>query len=489
MTVGTGGHWRHDPEPRHENETAAFGPENPMKSTSVRYLYSSATVSFAMRVGGVGLLFLANVLLARGLPVSEYGRYAYAIEWAALGAVVGCLGLDQLAIRVVPDRLRDGDAEGLRKFLLHGMVVAFATAIAAFGLMHGLRYAGLMPAALDSMPAILVVASLMAALTLLRLTQETMRAARRIVLSQIIEQITWPVALLAVGGSLLVGLFAARAEIILGIQAAVYAAGAGALLFTARSLQSAERGRRGIGNRPDSLKGMFGIGLPLAFSAAVSVFLNRGDILALAFFRPPDAIAVYTAASRYGALMVLGLAAVSATSAALMRDYWTEGDREGLQRCVDRATAMASGFALPLAAAYLLVPELLLSVYGPEFERGANVLRILGIAQLLNALTGPVALLVIVCELQREFAVTILACALFMVALLLALIPRLGDEGAALSTLVAIGSLNLTLAAIVRWRTGIRCWLGRGTAQVALADLRAAVRAAACWIGKDSRHD
>lgn len=430
-----------------------------MKRDALRYVYGSTSLSFAIRIAGVGVMFAAMILLARAVPPSEFGLYAYIVEIVALGAVVVSLGFDQIAVRVVPDRLAEGDRVGLRRFvgLGIGLTLLVSGALAA-GLL-GAWQARAFPVGFGAQHVALT-AALLLCLALLRLGQEIVRAARRIAWSQLFEQLIWPIVLLVLAGAALAGLWRVQAASVLAVQCAVLALGAVFLFAIVRRM--AHPGKPGCRADDATPWAWLAISLPLALSAMLSVFLNRGDIIALGFFVSSAELAPYTAASRYAALLVLGLAAAAATTAPLMREYWRMRDIGSLQGCVDRAAALSLLIALPLAALFFAFPRAFLSLYGPHYEQGAQALRILTAAQLVNAITGPVALLVIVCEMQRIYALLIAAAAALLAGLLALLTPRYGLVGAAWATFVALSLLNLGLAAAVWRTTGVLAWATPG---------------------------
>jgi O-antigen/teichoic acid export membrane protein len=201
------------------------------------------------------------------------------------------------------------------------------------------------------------------------------------------------------------------------------------------------------------------------------VLLNRGDILALGTTVSAHELAPSTAASRYAALRVLGLAAASAVGAAVMRDYWRQNDRENLQHAIDRSAGVAAIFALPLALVFIIMPQPLLRLYGPGYVAGDTALRLLALGQLINALTGPVSLIVIVCDLTRAYAIVMGGAVLLLMGLLVVLIPPFGLVGAASAALLALITLNLGLALLIKRRLGLRSWATPGAIAAALRDL------------------
>lgn len=420
---------------------------------SPRFLYTGASVSLAIRVGGVGILFLANIILAQTMPQHDYGLFAYAVELVAVAAVIAVLGLDQIAISAVPDALAQDNRSALLRFGLVGLATALGMSSAIVILLQVARQAEALPATFDSQLVGLVGCSI-AALAFLRFSQELARGARRIALSQAVEQIGWPSVLLAIAATAWIATQRVTVELLLMTQAALYLVATG-VLFTIILKLARNAGPNPVAADP---RKWFSTGIPLALAASLSILLNRGDILALGTSVDPAELAYYTAASRYAALLVLGLAAVSAAGAAPMRDAWRSGDRQELQSAVGRAAGVSLLFAVPVGAAFLVFPELALSLYGPGFTQGATVLRILTVAQMLNAVTGPVALIVIVCDLGRPYTLSMALSTGLLAILLLALIPRYGTTGAAIATCIALSILNISLATVIWRRIGIRAW-------------------------------
>lgn len=444
-----------------------------MSSANLRFLYAGASLSLMIRLFGVGLLFLANIVLARSISQHEYGLFAYSIEVIALVSVVAALGFDQIAIRVVPDCLAEGDRAGLRRFLACGLAIVAVASTCAVLALHAARNAGALPSGMGS-GLIALTGLAIAALSALRVAQETMRASRRIALSQVVEQVGWPALLLLLGAAIALGVGggALTVDLLLGAQAAFYGAATLMLLFLI-ARQVPANGPRSVDEGP---RQWLATGIPLALAASLSILLNRGDILALGSAVTAAELAPYTAASRYAALLVLGLAAASAAGAAGMRDAWRTGDRDELQHLIDRTAGLSIAFALPIGAGLIALPELALSLYGPGYVEGSTALRILAAAQIVNAFTGPVALVVIICDLGKTYTAAMAGSVALLAALLAGLIPAFGTLGAAVATLIALSALNVILAIAIRQRTGLRAWATPASMVSALSDIAAMVR-------------
>jgi O-antigen/teichoic acid export membrane protein len=413
-------------------------------------------VSLAIRLAGIGLGFLALMVLVRALGPAEFGLWSWALEVVALACVASGLGLNQIAVRVVPDCLVTRDAAGLRRFIGAGLLAGLGGSLALALAGAAAWWLGLTPEGIDLRLAGLM-ALLLVIFTALRFVQEVVRGSERIVLAQAGEQLVWPLALLCMALTLwLTAAGQGGAGLLLGAQVVVFAAlGVGLAMhgwrLADRILLPASRHQPGAG---EYLAG----GLPLAVSATLSLFLKRGDLIVLGALGTAHEVAFYTPASRYAALLVLGQAAASMAFAPRMRVLWCTGDRAGLQACLDRMAAISVLFALPLALAFWLVPAPLMALFGGEFIAAVGVLQVLALGQMVNCWTGPIACAVVACDLERPFAVMTAGAAALLLVLLALLVPRFGMIGAAGASLAGIAFLNLGMAGLIWRQTGLVCW-------------------------------
>lgn len=417
-----------------------------MTSSTLRYLYSRTFLSLALRAAGVGMMFFAMIVLARILPQQDFGLYTYALDSVALASAAVGLGLNQTAVRVVPDALNTKHPQSLRNFALIGFAATAVSCLTLWPLLEVARRAELLPDAIDTSFLTIAILTLFA-IGSLRLAQEMLRGAKLIGLSQIFEQILWPALLLIFAGGILSGWMAPRAAGILVFQAIAFLIATALLLAVffgkAKPQQPPSTGGNGLAK---DARQWLGIGLPLAFAGMLSVFLKRGDMLALGAVVSAAELAPYAASTRVAGLLIFALGAANAATAPLMRQFWSAGDREQLQNVADRSAALALGLASPLAIIIILFPEFILLAFGPGFVEGAAALRILAVGQLVNAMTGPVGPLMIAVGKQGTYARFVAATALLCAVLLFLLVPEYGLVGAAIATAASAIALNAALA-------------------------------------------
>jgi O-antigen/teichoic acid export membrane protein len=94
-----------------------------------------------LRVGGVAVAYLSNVLLSRLLGLHGYGLYAILIGWVSLLSVQARLGFDATALRYVTIYREEGAWNALRGLITvaTGTVASIAVAFSALMMVIGSR--------------------------------------------------------------------------------------------------------------------------------------------------------------------------------------------------------------------------------------------------------------------------------------------------------------------------------------------------------------
>jgi len=166
-------------------------------------------------------------------------------------------------------------------------------------------------------------------------------------------------------------------------------------------------------------------------------------------------------------VLVVGLSSVFAPRFA--RLAITE-DRTGLRRALRESQRWVMGLYIPFAIAFIVVPERLVPVLGPDFAQTALALRILGIGQLVNALTGLAPMLLAMCNTEDFVVAATGGSVVVMGAATLALGARWGVSGAALGYAATVATRNVVI--YVKAARVIRS--GQLVSETAAADLKAA---------------
>lgn len=424
-----------------------------MKESIQRYLYRNTAWSLAIRLIGVALTFGAHVLLARSITQAEYGLFAYILDFAALCSVGASLGFAQSAVRFVPDLKKKNNGAGIRAFAIIGLAAAAIYSVVFVSILISFSASDLFPSGFDT-SLMRIAAILLFAISALRLAQEMLRGAGRIIVSQILEQTIWPILFFAIIAVAWTRSFDLELNRLLLLQASIFILGTVILLCLLFS-----RGKLRYNTLFDSnsTRQWFAIGFPLACAGFLAIFLKRGDVIFLGSIVSEELLAAYSAAARIAGLGAFGLAAVSASMAPPLRLYWVSGDKPAVQEVAARTAALATILSLPLTFASFVFPSLIMGLFGPGFVIAASVLQILAIGQLVNAMTGPAAAIMIAAEKERIYLLASLMASVMMAVLLVFLVPELGLIGAAVAASCAVAAMNIFLAIYIYRKFGVSC--------------------------------
>jgi O-antigen/teichoic acid export membrane protein len=416
----------------------------------LKQLVSASTMSLGLRVAGLLLSYLGNVVLSRVLGLHDYGHYMIAFGWASVLAVPARAGFDYSALRYAPIHIEARNWASLRGFtnVAALSVTAIALLLAGAMLIVGREVeSGVDEALLLSSAALIFPTAVSGVLTVM------MRSARKIFASQFYEQLLRPTLLIC----LVLAAYATGREhlgpgraMLLTTVAAIVSVGALFLHF------------RSIFPRLFSTKPVytgyltwFRVSLPLFVITAVQELMNQLPIILLGALSQARAAGLFAAAWRLSSVITFGLVAIGIASGPMIASAFHRSDYEEMSRLSQMSAAIALLFAVPAAIFLVIAGPFLLSMFGMEFAAGYPILLVLTVGAMVNSSTGVVAYLLTLTGHELS-ALAIFAIALAVDVLLnLILIPTWGPEGAALAAASATTVWNLVMIFQVRRKLGI----------------------------------
>jgi O-antigen/teichoic acid export membrane protein len=413
-----------------------------------RILVTRGTIAMGLRVGGVAVAYLSNVLLSRLLGLHGYGLYAILIGWVSLLSVQARLGFDATALRYVTIYREEGAWNALRGLITvaTGTVASIAVAFSALMMVIGSR--------LEVDGENLAWASaLIVPTSLLGLFSAFMLSARKVFYSQFFDQILRPAVLISllcgaylVGGADLAG----RSAMMLTTAAAL----AALLVLSGRFLLAF---RRSFGVEPDygSAPAWFRLSLPLFLITAVQELLNQLQVVMLGGLMNAQAAGLFAAASRLSNLLSFGLVAVSSICGPMIASAYHRRALGELGRLASLTAKIGLAFAIVAAIGLVVAGPLLLSLFGGEFTAAYPVLVVLIAGGLVNAFTGVVAYLLTLTGHEVQALVTFALALAANIILNLLLIPHWGPVGAAAASTSSTILWNVAMVVYVRRRLGI----------------------------------
>jgi O-antigen/teichoic acid export membrane protein len=182
---------------------------------------------------------------------------------------------------------------------------------------------------------------------------------------------------------------------------------------------------------------------PRSVASVVQIALQRVDILVVAGILGPAPAALYTASSRFLVLGQMGGQAVSLAAQPLLGRAMATGRHDEARDLYRTATAWLVLMCWPVYLTCILFADRMLSLFGPEYVAGRDVVLVLGLAMLLATGCGMVDVVLIMAgRTSWNLVNNVLALAINVVVDVL-LIPRIGIMGAAVGWAAAIAVNNL----------------------------------------------
>jgi O-antigen/teichoic acid export membrane protein len=417
-------------------------------------LQGSAWV-FAGRTVGRALGLASGVVLARALSAPELGDFYLAFSLATLAAIVGRLGMDTPATRLVAESLAQGLPGRARSVLRQTLVfTAIGTVIvgAVSGLggwswlaVHGFgnhRLAEVVFAA----TALIVCAAFQGTLVGWFRGLQDMRFV--VIFDELVPGGSFLVLLLV--GWLVFG----KAEVASTLE---LRASGFALAIVGVGLAMRKYGRTLSGQGRASSRQVAELGLTTAGTLLITAAVgSTSDLLVLGAFRPSRDVAAYGIAVSVVGLLSMPFLAMSTALGPQLAQLNATGARLRMENLIRGASSVVG--VVTLGATILLIAlahPLITTIFGPEYARAAPVLMLLALAQAAFVLTGPCGLTLMMTGHHRPaFLLTALTAVASIGADVWAA-PRYGPLGVAAASSSAVALDNVLTMLVARRLTGV----------------------------------
>lgn len=413
------------------------------KPGSLRFRLARDTVGvMAIRALSMGLGFAVSVVLARILGVREFGLYSLAMSVLGLLVVPATFGFPRLLVREIATYRVKGQwglIRGLLRFSQRTSLLASLGIALLGGLVLWLlsdRFSG---------EAVRVLALTFVALpfwTLLQLHGASLRGFEKILEGQWVSTVMRPLGFLILVGAVW-GFLGRIADASLALGLHILAAGI-ALAFAFHLLRSLHDRSVPLNGVSQNTALWTRSALSLAFLALLNLIPQHAGILMLGWMRGPEEVGLYNVAYQTAFLISFGLMAVNTAIAPTLAQLYAVGDKGKLRKVMTTASAVATAFALPLVLLFALRGAWLLNLaFGETFAASATALAIITGGQLVNAVTGPAGLLLIMSGHEDKATLSIGIGSAVNLLFNTALIQVWGINGAAAAFAVSIATTML----------------------------------------------
>lgn len=387
---------------------------------------------------GLALNYALNVVLARQLPVTGYGLFAYVQSLAGILALAASLGFSTSMMRLVATYRARGETAELR-----GLVNASLRLISLAGALIIILLLATGWGFPSQRSALVWTALLLLPLTWDVWRESAMRGLHRTGAAILPRQVLLPGLTLAVVLGL--GLRDAN-EVLIGFVLVLLLVELSGLLQL-RSVLGFPKQLLPVTRAREWLR----ISLPMAGTNLARDGMTRLDIVVLGLFVGLEAAGPYAAAARTALLASLVLRVVNLVVGPMLAELYHSGDLRRFRSLLLGAGLGAGAVGLPLYLLVFLRPEWVLGLFGPGYAEATLPLQILATGQFINLLTGPVRLALTMSVHEGANLRLTLAASVGSLVGLFVLVPIYGVVGAAIAVGGAVVLLNLGALALV-WR-------------------------------------
>ncbi|MDJ0641433.1 MAG: oligosaccharide flippase family protein [Erythrobacter sp.] len=401
-------------------------------------------LGLGMRSAGAVSAFAMTWIVARMFGAETFGHFQLALATATILALIATQGLDRLIVRTASATFAKERAGAALNFFVHArnrqLLVSVPLAITAWLISE--------PIAVHILEEpevawhLRLLAPAIVALPLIKACSSLLRAKGSVLVSQSLDGVGYTtlaivvIAVVLLSGSAVSGLSPSIAYLV-GV---VLVAGAGIVLVR-RAMRFA---KREIG----SVQLASGL-----FIAAFSVLVALNDWLGLFLltaFRDAAEAGIYRVGFQICLLFTLVNSSFALMAGPRLATAFDQGDAAEAWKTVRTSSAMGIAIVAPLLLLILFAAEPILSLFGAEFARGADALRILAIGQFINVAAGPAGAALTMMKRERAVLIIEIATVIVCVGLLLWLLPTYGMVAAAIAAATGAALRNAGALLVLR---------------------------------------
>ncbi|MEB3217226.1 MAG: flippase [Nostocales cyanobacterium 94392] len=415
---------------------------------NVAVLVRGAGSSFLVRGLGMGLAFMVQLVAARLLGLENYGNYAYVLAWMTMMSILGMIGFDTATLRFVSEYVEKQEWGKLLGFLRFSKRVVL---IASVGAAFCLSFAAWLFK--DNLSVELLYGFWIASLLLIvqnfaMLQENRLLALRNVLLGQLPLAVLRPFFILVgcIGIAVWVSNLGVAIFIAVALAASVLSLGV-ISVFLKQTLPSQLKGVTESSNSKYWLQ----TALTMTLISSVHIIISQSDVVMVGALVGAKETGLYSVANRLASLLVFTLIAVNSVLASQASALYAKQSLKELQRIVSLGIKFVFFSTLPIAIVYIIWGSQVLRLFGEEFSASYSILIVLTLGQLVNALSGPVALLLNMTGHQNDTAKILMLTATVNITLNAILIPKYGAMGAAVATAFANGLWNIVMVYAV-WK-------------------------------------
>lgn len=417
------------------------------REKNIQNLAKGAFLALSLKIVGVGLSFLLNVLIARRLGPSATGLFFLALTMVSVAGVFGCMGLENTFLRYTAAGVAQKNWESIKGLYQKGITIAVPFSVCLTGLVYffsrTISHQVFHKPELTTLIRLMALAILPTVLILLH--AELLKGLQRTRDYIMVHSIGVPAVSLIAFAVLCI-------QMELGVLGAVWAH---ILAVFVTALFGFGLWRLATKSSMKRIKGRFPwhrllkSSIPLFWVTIMNFSMMWATTLALGAWGTSAQVGIYTTAYRTSMLTSFILIAVNTVAAPKYAEYYSLNQLNRLEDMALSSVKIMCFLALPPLIVFMVFPHWIMGLFGSEFMSGGRCLSILACGQFVNVATGSVGYILMMSGHENLMRNAITLSGTLNVILNLWLVPKYNIMGGAIATAISLATLNMIAAYFV----------------------------------------
>lgn len=418
-------------------------------------LLSDGLWTLLLRGFSAALAFFVHMLMANYLGAEQFGEYAVALCMSQISSVVFLFGLHNVAVKFASAYLAQSQFQLLKSCLRYVFSRGAMAVLACSAILLMIAYSSSGKTS-TGVNQCLYLASLMAPMLLITLILEALlRGFSNIVTSSLTSSIRFSCFILTIVALRAMNvefnsLAALSVHIICAAMAIIYPAVV--LKKSIHKIPSSSHENSVLKNSPSEINAWNSVAAVTGFAAVICILQAQSGTLCIWLFHGTEQSGIYAAIEQLSASLLFGLTSFNMAVAPRFTTAYSRNDFQALQHAAKTCTAAGSLFALLIGGIMFLFGHSILGIYGSEFTTGNIGLNLLCLGVLVNAMCGPVDILLNMTGEHRLVTRVMTFCLLIHGLLIAFLTPRFGVTGTSLAVCISMCLWNAVLSWFVYQR-------------------------------------
>ena len=413
-----------------------FNMDNNKVTNSLKAIFKGGVITLFGTAAGYLLNFVFKVIAARHFGPEQYGRFSLALAVVVIASSISGMGMFQSVARFIPFFRKRNEPEKIFYTVNFGVKLSLITSliIGCLLLVNSGWISKQLNGERDFKTFIMFFVLVVPFEVIFDFSLGVLRGMKDMKMMALFNNIIlWVVRLLLLGLIIMTGWDVKC--MVLPYLASYLVASSLSWTYIIKRHSIPGRALYSSGSSDPSLrKELLTFSLPLVFSTITTMFRKRFDVILVGFFLTATQAGLYYAALPLAMLMTIFLFSINRIAMPIASGLFGEESEKEMAYVYKAIARWSLMVTLPLFFVLFLYPERLISIFfGKEFLEASNALRILSVGFFFNAISGSFGDYLQSYNRTKSILVISVIGTSLNLALMVALIPKFGIEGAAIA--------------------------------------------------------